>query len=66
MPRLEVNASPSLSTTTEEDRMLKLRLMHDTFNIVEKQKIRDAALHGYGQYYSTSVRAGSAPNRVGP
>ena len=35
---LEVNASPSLSTTTEEDRMLKLRLMHDTFNIVEQKQ----------------------------
>lgn len=27
---IEVNASPSLSTTTEEDRILKMRVIHDT------------------------------------
>lgn len=31
---LEINASPSLTATTEEDRLLKLRLINDTFNIV--------------------------------
>lgn len=31
---IEVNASPSLSATTSEDRMLKTRLIHDTLNIV--------------------------------
>lgn len=31
---LEVNASPSLSTTTDEDRLLKLRLIHDVLNLV--------------------------------
>jgi len=31
---LEVNASPSLSTTTDEDRLLKLRLIHDVLNVV--------------------------------
>ncbi|CAD7969862.1 unnamed protein product [Amoebophrya sp. A25] len=34
---LEVNASPSLSTTTFEDRILKTRLIHDTFNILEAE-----------------------------
>lgn len=35
---LEVNASPSLSTTTEDDRLLKLRLINDVLNIVLQEK----------------------------
>ena len=31
---IEVNASPSLSTTTESDRILKMDVMKDVFNIV--------------------------------
>jgi len=31
---LEVNASPSLTTTTEVDRKLKMQLLQDTFEIV--------------------------------
>lgn len=31
---LEVNASPSLTTTTEEDRILKLSLLRDIYNII--------------------------------
>jgi len=31
---IEVNASPSLSTTTEMDRILKMNLINDVFNIV--------------------------------
>lgn len=31
---LEVNASPSLTTTTESDRILKLSLLRDIYNIV--------------------------------
>lgn len=31
---VEVNASPSLSTTTEDDRVLKLSLLRDIYNIV--------------------------------
>lgn len=31
---LEVNASPSLSVTTTEDRLLKLRLIHDVLSVV--------------------------------
>ena len=31
---IEVNASPSLSTTTESDRILKMNLIKNVFNIV--------------------------------
>lgn len=31
---IEVNASPSLTTTTEADRILKLSLLRDIYNIV--------------------------------
>ena len=31
---IEVNASPSLSTTTEADRQIKMNLINDTFRIV--------------------------------
>lgn len=31
---IEVNASPSLSTTTESDRILKMNLLRDVFNVV--------------------------------
>ena len=31
---IEVNASPSLSTTTESDRMIKMNLLNDVFKIV--------------------------------
>jgi tubulin polyglutamylase TTLL1 len=31
---IEVNASPSLSTTTESDRILKMGLLNDAFEIV--------------------------------
>jgi tubulin polyglutamylase TTLL1 len=31
---IEVNASPSLSGTTEKDRILKLNVLNDLFNIV--------------------------------
>jgi len=31
---IEVNASPSVSTTTESDRILKMNVLRDTFNIV--------------------------------
>lgn len=31
---IEVNASPSLSTTTESDRILKMNLIKDVFTIV--------------------------------
>ena len=44
---LEINASPSLATTTEEDRILKTRLMHDVFNIVEA---------AYDHFKTTSTR----------
>ena len=31
---IEVNASPSLSTTTESDRLMKMNVIRDAFNIV--------------------------------
>ena len=31
---IEVNASPSLTTTTEVDRILKMNLINDVFNVV--------------------------------
>lgn len=31
---IEVNASPSLSSTTESDRILKMGLLNDVFDIV--------------------------------
>ena len=34
---VEVNASPSLSTTTESDRVTKLSLLRDIYNIVAAQ-----------------------------
>jgi tubulin polyglutamylase TTLL1 len=34
---IEVNACPSLSTTTEVDRVLKTQVINDTFNIVVPQ-----------------------------
>ncbi|CAD7950542.1 unnamed protein product [Amoebophrya sp. A120] len=43
---LEVNASPSLSTTTHEDRILKSRLIHDVMNILEAE-------------YATLLRSGN-------
>lgn len=38
---LEVNASPSLSTTTADDRMLKTRLLNDVLNVVYFDKQPD-------------------------
>ncbi|CAL1151286.1 unnamed protein product, partial [Cladocopium goreaui] len=35
---LEVNASPSMTTTTEDDRLLKLRLINDALNIAISEK----------------------------
>ncbi|CAK9074656.1 unnamed protein product [Durusdinium trenchii] len=35
---LEVNASPSMTTTTEDDRLLKLRLINDVLNIAIQEK----------------------------
>ena len=40
---MEVNASPSLSTTTEADRIMKLSLLRDIYNIVAAGQ-GDAAL----------------------
>jgi tubulin polyglutamylase TTLL1 len=44
---IEVNASPSLSTTTEMDRLLKMQVINDTFNIVVPPEwCEDGSKHG--------------------
>ena len=41
---VEVNASPSLSTTTETDRIMKLNLLKDIYNIVVPPEIYNGNL----------------------
>ncbi|CAJ1379479.1 unnamed protein product [Effrenium voratum] len=54
---LEVNASPSLTTTTEDDRLLKLRLINDVLTIAMQEKKglldgdEDAALGDFACIY---------------
>lgn len=44
---IEVNASPSLSTTTESDRKLKMQVMEAVFQIVVPQEwFDDNSKHG--------------------
>jgi tubulin polyglutamylase TTLL1 len=44
---IEVNASPSLSTTTEADRKLKMQVMQDVFQIVVPPEwFDDSSKHG--------------------
>ena len=44
---IEVNASPSLSTTTENDRIIKMNLINDVFNIVIPPEWHDdSSKHG--------------------
>lgn len=44
---IEVNASPSLSTTTESDRLMKMNVIRDTFNIViPNDWANDGSKHG--------------------
>lgn len=43
---IEVNASPSLSTTTESDRVLKMNLMKEVFKIVIPQDWIEDSKHG--------------------
>lgn len=50
---LEVNASPSLSVTTTEDRLLKLRLIHDVLGVVVAS--RAAAANPEGGCLPTEV-----------
>lgn len=45
---LEVNASPSLSVTTTEDRLLKLRLIHDVLSVVIASRAAGANTEGGG------------------
>jgi tubulin polyglutamylase TTLL1 len=54
---IEVNASPSLSTTTESDRTLKMNLMKDVFKIVIPQDWADESnkIHGANTCKETKV-----------
>mmetsp|Transcript_3786 Transcript_3786/g.14369 ORF Transcript_3786/g.14369 Transcript_3786/m.14369 type:complete len:328 (+) Transcript_3786:681-1664(+) len=44
---IEVNASPSLATTTAADRVLKSCLMNDTFKIVLRKEFPDVPFYDY-------------------
>lgn len=44
---LEVNASPSLSTTTHTDRIMKMTLINDTYDIVVQPQFPDKKYHEY-------------------
>lgn len=73
---VEVNASPSLSTTTESDRILKLSLLRDIYNIVAAgipSSVPDSCKSLLGYANSSNVSnggaaggSGGAPNTGGP
>ena len=53
---IEVNASPSLSTTTEMDRNLKMSVINDTFNVVVPNDWMDEnSKHGANTCRETQV-----------
>ena len=53
---VEVNASPSLSTTTENDRIIKTNLMQDTFRIVVPPDwTEDNSKHGANMCRETKI-----------
>ena len=54
---IEVNASPSLSATTEADRVLKMNLMQDCFNIIIPPEWTDSdnTKHGANTCKETEV-----------
>jgi tubulin polyglutamylase TTLL1 len=53
---IEVNASPSLSTTTESDRIIKMNLMQDVFKIVIPDGWSDeGSKHGANMCKETKV-----------
>jgi len=55
---IEINASPSLSTTTETDRILKMQVINDAFNIVVPPDWgEDASKHGANTF--TEKRCGN-------
>ena len=56
---IEVNASPSLSTTTESDRILKMDVMRDVFNIVIPQEWTDEANKAHGANTCKELQVGS-------
>lgn len=56
---IEVNASPSLSTTTESDRTLKMNIMKDVFNIVIPSDWADESNKIHGANTSRETQVGS-------
>lgn len=56
---IEVNASPSLSTTTESDRILKMDVMKDVFNIVVPQDWTDENNKVHGANTRADFQVGS-------
>ena len=55
---VEVNASPSLSTTTESDRILKMNLVRDVFNIVIPPDWADEGNKVHGANTCKDVKVG--------
>lgn len=52
---MEVNASPSLTTTSESDRILKMGLLNDVFSIVVPPDWMDEnSKHGSNTYIKSS------------
>jgi tubulin polyglutamylase TTLL1 len=56
---IEVNASPSLSTTTESDRILKMDVMKDVFNIVVPPEWTDENNKQHGANTRADFQVGS-------
>ena len=56
---IEVNASPSLSTTTESDRTLKMNIMKDVFKIVIPPEWADETNKHHGANTCQETRVGS-------
>ncbi|EFC44955.1 tubulin tyrosine ligase, partial [Naegleria gruberi] len=56
---LEVNASPSLTTTTASDRILKMSLLNDTFNIVVHEGFPDKKLYKDYKYDKKQPKLGN-------
>ena len=56
---IEVNASPSLSTTTESDRILKMDLMRDVFQIVIPNEWAEEGKKVHGANTCKDMRVGT-------
>mmetsp|Transcript_13560 Transcript_13560/g.23071 ORF Transcript_13560/g.23071 Transcript_13560/m.23071 type:complete len:104 (-) Transcript_13560:41-352(-) len=56
---IEINASPSLSTTTEHDRMLKMNLLKEVFQIVIPPEWTEEGNKIHGANTSKEIQVGS-------